>query len=245
MQSTDKDFRFMATNDLMTELQKDSIKLDDDSERKVVRMLLKLLEDKNGEVQNLAVKCLGPLVNKVKEYQVETIVDSLCTNMVSEKEQLRDISSIGLKTVIAELPQAPGGLSGNICKKITGRLTKAIERVRISTKNATTVVNLLTFLQQEDVSVQLEALDIVTDLLLRFGSVLLTFHGSILNALLPQLCSQRQAVRKRTITACSHLVLSCNNSLYTKLIDHLYDGLHQDVSNSQIRTYVQCVAAVW
>lgn len=56
MQSSDKDFRFMAANDLMTELQKDSIKLDDDSERKVVKMLLKLLEDKNGEVQNLAVK---------------------------------------------------------------------------------------------------------------------------------------------------------------------------------------------
>jgi len=35
MTSSDKDFRFMATNDLMSELQKDSIKLDDDSERKV------------------------------------------------------------------------------------------------------------------------------------------------------------------------------------------------------------------
>lgn len=35
MTSSDKDFRFMATNDLMAELQKDSIKLDDDSERKV------------------------------------------------------------------------------------------------------------------------------------------------------------------------------------------------------------------
>uniref|UniRef100_A0A3B4AQD1 Uncharacterized protein n=1 Tax=Periophthalmus magnuspinnatus TaxID=409849 RepID=A0A3B4AQD1_9GOBI len=57
MTSTDKDFRFMATNDLMLELQKDSIKLDEDSERKVVTMLLRLLEDKNGEVQNLAVKC--------------------------------------------------------------------------------------------------------------------------------------------------------------------------------------------
>lgn len=56
MTSSDKDFRFMATNDLMTELQKDSIKLDDDSERKIIKMLLKLLEDKNGEVQNLAVK---------------------------------------------------------------------------------------------------------------------------------------------------------------------------------------------
>ena len=35
MTSSDKDFRFMATNDLMTELQKDNINLDDDSERKV------------------------------------------------------------------------------------------------------------------------------------------------------------------------------------------------------------------
>lgn len=72
---------------------------------------------------------MGPLVNKVKEFQVETIVEALCTNMISDKEQLRDISSIGLKTVISELPQAPGGLSGNICKRITGHLTTAIERV--------------------------------------------------------------------------------------------------------------------
>lgn len=56
MSSVDKDFRFMATNDLMGELAKDSIKLDDDSERKVVHSVLKLVEDKNGEVQNLAVK---------------------------------------------------------------------------------------------------------------------------------------------------------------------------------------------
>lgn len=99
--------------------------------------------------------------------------------------------------------------------------------------------------QQEDVSVQLEALDIVADLLQRFGSVLSTFHGSILNALLPQLGSQRQAVRKRTIAALSNLVLSCNNTLYVKLIDHLYEGMCTDKNNSQIRTYVQCIAAVW
>ncbi|XP_018320590.1 cullin-associated NEDD8-dissociated protein 1 isoform X2 [Agrilus planipennis] len=224
MQSSDKDFRFMATNDLMTELQKDSIKLDDDSERKVVRMLLKLLEDKNGEVQNLAVKCLGPLVNKVKEYQVETIVEALCSNMISDKEQLRDISSIGLKTVISELPQAPGGLSSNICKRITGHLTTAIER--------------------EDVSVQLEALDIVADLLFRFGSVLSSFHLTLINALLPQLSSSRPAVRKRTIVALSNLVLSCNISLYNKLIDHLHEGLSKTASTTQTRTNIQCLAAV-
>ena len=117
---------------------------------------------------------LGPLVSKVKENQVETIVDTLCTNMLSDKEQLRDISSIGLKTVIGELPPASSGeeappptppegaaaalanarvsagsaLAASVCKKITGRLTSAIAK-------------------QEDVSVQLEALDIMADMLCR------------------------------------------------------------------------------
>ena len=54
----DKDFRFMAVNDLMAELNRDAIQLDAESERRVVHMLLNLLEDKNIEVQNLSVKWL-------------------------------------------------------------------------------------------------------------------------------------------------------------------------------------------
>uniref|UniRef100_A0A8C2F5M0 Cullin-associated and neddylation-dissociated 1 n=1 Tax=Cyprinus carpio TaxID=7962 RepID=A0A8C2F5M0_CYPCA len=216
--------KFMATNDLMSELQKDSIKLDDDSERKVVKMILKLLEDKNGEVQNLAVKCLGPLVSKVKEYQVETIVDTLCTNMLSDKEQLRDISSIGLKTVIGELPPASSGsaLAASVCKKITGRLTSAIAK-------------------QEDVSVQLEALDIMADMLC---GLLVNFHPSILSCLLPQLTSPRLAVRKRTIIALGHLVMSCGNLVFVDLIEHLLSELSRNESMSTTRTYIQCIAAI-
>ncbi|OQR76094.1 cullin-associated NEDD8-dissociated protein 1-like [Tropilaelaps mercedesae] len=187
MTSADKDYRFMATNDLMAELQKDSIKLDDESERKVVTMLLHLLRDKNGEVQNLAVKCLGPLVKKVKEYQVEQIVDTLCKNIISEKaEELRDISSIGLKTVIAELPPNCDALVVSICKKITTRLNAVVA------ESAS---------KQEEVSIQLEVLDLFGDLLNRFGASLLMYHASILEALLPQLRSPRLAVRKRAITS--------------------------------------------
>lgn len=225
MTSNDKDFRFMATNDLMIELQKDNIKLDDESEKKVVKMVLRLLEDKNGEVQNLAVKCLGPLVNKVKENQVETIVETLCANMVSNKEQLRDISSIGLKTVISELPQVPNSLAPNVCHRITGKLSTAIEK--------------------EDVSVQLEALDILSDLLSRFGDLLIQFHEVILKALVPQLGSPRQAVRKRTIVALSHLLTSCNSSSYNKVIEHLIKGLQAPQNQGAIRTYIQCLASIW
>ena len=53
--------------------------------------------------------------------------------------------------------------------------------------------------QQKDVSVQLEALDILGDLLSRFGGLLIQFHPNLLEALQPQLKSPRLAVRKRLV----------------------------------------------
>uniref|UniRef100_A0A672ZLS0 Cullin-associated and neddylation-dissociated 2 (putative) n=1 Tax=Sphaeramia orbicularis TaxID=375764 RepID=A0A672ZLS0_9TELE len=219
--------RFMATNDLMLELQKDSIKLDEDSERKVVSMLLKLLEDKNGEVQNLAVKCLAPLVVKVKEPQVEMMVDMLCSNMMSDKEQLRDISSMGLKTVIGELPLSSPGVSitAGVCKKITSQLIGAMGK-------------------QEDVSVQLEALDILSDMLRRLSGALVSFHSSLLSSLLPQLTSPRMAVRKRSILALGHLVPCSSPALFSQLTEHLMAELSKGPSTSMSRTYVQCLATI-
>lgn len=47
-------------------------------------MVVKLLEDKNGEVQNLAVKCLGPLVHKVKDTQVRKLSSNGCSEELRE-----------------------------------------------------------------------------------------------------------------------------------------------------------------
>jgi len=232
MTSADKDYRFMAINDLTAELQRDSIKLDDESEKKVIKQLLKLLEDKNGEVQNLAVRCLGPLVAKLKEYQTDLIVDQLCSNMLSDSEQLRDISSIGLKTVVQELPQTNMVLVGNVCKKITDRLTRAITK-------------------QKHVPAQLEALDIIGDLLSRHGSLLLSYHSPIKDALLPLLKSQRMAIRKRTYNAIGFLVTSCSNSIFNELLAHIVAELStknsyqsEEMNLKTYRTYVQCVCSI-
>lgn len=65
-----------------------------------------------------------------------------------------------------------------VCKTIVGRLSIAIS-------------------QQKDVSVQLESLDILGELLSRFGGLLVQFHQNLFEALQPQLQSPRLAVRKR------------------------------------------------
>lgn len=144
--------------------------------------------------------------------------------MVSNNEQLRDISSIGLKTVISELPQNTSSLVPNVCQRITGKLSNAIK--------------------MDDVSVQLEALEILADLLSRFGDLLIPFHEIILQALVPQLGSARQAVRKRTITALSYLMTTCNNESYNEVILHLLSGLEKPQNTGTIRTYIQCLASI-
>ena len=56
MNSRDKDFRYMAVLDLMSELPK-GLKLDADSERKIINKLLEMVaKDGSGDVKALAVK---------------------------------------------------------------------------------------------------------------------------------------------------------------------------------------------
>lgn len=87
-------------------------------------------------------------------------------------------------------------------------------------------------------------MDILADLLIRFGDLLYSFHDTILKALVPQLVSPRQAVRKRTIVALSHLLITCSNSSYNKVIQHLLDGLEKRQNSATIRTHIQCLASI-
>lgn len=63
-------------------------------------------------------------MTKVKDIQVETIVEHLCTNMSSDKEQLRDISSIGLKTVIGQLPLTASDMAASVSTVVSSPTLK-------------------------------------------------------------------------------------------------------------------------
>ena len=87
MASSDSDFRFMAANDLATVVAGDQFILDDGSERKLVAAVLKLIDDKNGEVQNMAAKwycCLSILAHSIT---VHSIIHSIiqCLDQIYSK----------------------------------------------------------------------------------------------------------------------------------------------------------------
>jgi len=230
MNSRDKDFRYMATADLVVELNKDSFKMDADSEKKITTMVLKLLEDNSNQVQELAVKCLGPLCKKVKEAQVQDIVDTLCNHLLSDKkgaDELRDISSIGLKTVISEIPLDPSTLSSLIVKRLTPRLLTGI------TDNED---------KQDIVGYCLEALN---DLLSKYGTLMVTDHEKILKVVQPQLSSKRTTTRKRAISCLGHLSVTIPDALFSDLVQNLIKLIGESSDKAdRLRTYIQAIAAI-
>jgi len=92
--------------------------------------------------------------------------------------------------------------------------------------------------------VQLEALDILGDLLSRFGPILNQYHALLLDALLPQLNSSRQAVRKRTVVALGHLSVSCGSAHYHKMVSILLEEMQTGLKAGHANTYIQCCATV-
>eukprot|EP01036_Dinobryon_divergens_P043198 gene43198-57480_t len=105
----DKDERYMATSDICNELLKD-IRIDETMERKICAVVLKQLDDQCNNVQSVAVRCLGILLKKVHEAQIGEICDKLCSLIIEGKPALRDIYSMGLKTLITDVPDEMGNL---------------------------------------------------------------------------------------------------------------------------------------
>lgn len=56
MTGKDKDYRYMATSDLLNELNKESFKADADLEIKLSNIIIQQLDDAAGDVSGLAVK---------------------------------------------------------------------------------------------------------------------------------------------------------------------------------------------
>ncbi|KAJ0400185.1 hypothetical protein ATCC90586_009321 [Pythium insidiosum] len=182
----DKDERYMATSDLCNELN-NNVELGSYLEAKVCSAVLKQLDDKSNDVQSIAVKCLGILVTKVQETQVADICSKLSELILHGKPELRDIYAIGLKTILADVSQKTGAfVAKNLCVRLLAGLNKDAQT-----------------------AVKAETLDILTDLLRRFGHDIATEHETIMNLLVVQLTDASPLVRKPF----ESFVVRCHNGI--------------------------------
>nr|CAD2183165.1 unnamed protein product [Meloidogyne enterolobii] len=220
MTNIDKDFRYMAVNDLMAELCKASIALDEDMEKRIVNSLLSLIQDKNAEVQNLTCRCLGPLVHKLKLPQLEMMIDALCVNLSSSNESLRDVSSIALKIVLNELPTTG----------IHQTVYNCVKRV---------VPKLLEALKTDSSAVKLEVLDVLGSLLMRYGRTVDLYFDQVETIIFAQLEKERPSLRKRALNALGYLTDVVPDEQFGKIMQRILTVFSKsNVDLGTLKTFV-------
>lgn len=247
MANADADIRYMALTDIGGELSKgggDSISLhavamSEHVEKKVVAAILKALADKNSECQNLAVKTLTPLVRKVRESQVIEIIDHLGKLLAEDKDEMKDIASIGCKTVVMELN--PGGGSGGAGVGGKGASQAAVKRM----------LPIMAELMSKNNNVQIDIIDIVSECVARFGAMIVTEQAPLAVQVQTQLLSllnhPRPAVRKRTIAAIGNLVVHVSDDMLHSLVAFVVKMLRERAAvkdYDKLRTYIACVGTL-
>ncbi|CAH8648675.1 unnamed protein product [Schistosoma rodhaini] len=204
MVAADTDYRFMAMNDLINELQVNTLRLDLQSEKRVVGLILRLLRDPSGEVQSLAVKSLGPLATKVKEQQIITIVKDLVGTMEKGGEgQLRSICSIGLKTVVNALPNATDMVV------VQSAVREAISPL------------LHMVMSHQDDNVRVEACEVLAEIINHFGNLLTSYHLDLLDCMITCLGCPQTTLRKRAIQALGYLSWIIPQKYFSSLVSFL------------------------
>jgi len=170
------------------------------------------------------VKCLAIITKKVQQAQIGDVCKKLCSLILEGKDALRDVYSIGLKTLIADVPESMGTL---VTDRLTAKLLSGITR-------------------QDSEDIQRECLDNMTDLLRRFGHLNAAAHHDIMTSVVKQLQSDRAVIRKRAATCLGALVVVSSDALLNSLVQILLEGIEAapSATSQGTRTLIQTIGTV-
>ncbi|KAE8333841.1 hypothetical protein BDV39DRAFT_188195 [Aspergillus sergii] len=107
----DPDMRYMSLNDLLGILNSPTsayLAHDQFSSSRLADGLLNALDDQHGDVQNQALKCLGPLVNRLPSESLTTILEKL-SNLTASQTIDTSVPNTALRVIVTALPRSQAG----------------------------------------------------------------------------------------------------------------------------------------
>ncbi|EFC40891.1 predicted protein [Naegleria gruberi] len=167
----------------------------------------------------------------MSKVQIENSISSLSSNILKGEDEKRDIAAIALKTVISEIP---------------------MENAQAPIKKC--ITPLLQGLSSDNPEIKLVALDVLSDLLARFGAMVADEHEKLQSAFSAELKSSRVSVRKRAIACLAALSVHTSDKLFDALLTSVVNGIDNVIKtmkkqkdNSKVEelsTYIQSCSAI-
>ncbi|KAK4941932.1 hypothetical protein LTR10_018262 [Elasticomyces elasticus] len=239
----DPDIRFMQLSDLTSVLQSPSteyIHQDTHTAARLIEALLKALADQHGEVQNQALKCVGPLAARTPGDIIAPLIDKL-TDLTNTDIDL-SIPNTALRTLIAALPHPqPNGLppAGDV-KDAYGAISKVlIPRLvgRVVLPSNKPVPQLPTGLLEKpkDKAYSSDAVDVMIEIVKCYGSLLQELELVALAKAVMTMIESPQAgsvVKKRALAGIGALLVHFNDAQVSSFVA----ALKESFQNGQLTT---------
>ncbi|TIC99597.1 Cullin-associated NEDD8-dissociated protein 1, C-terminal part [Colletotrichum higginsianum] len=256
----DPDFRFMSLNDLLQVLangKPDFLHHDYNVAARTVDSIIKTLDDQNGEVQNLAIKCLGPLVMKVPTPIIAPMIEKLSSIKLKNSVD-NAVPSLALRAVIMALPKPTPGLPST---KEVQESYQAVSRVLIprllgpggksQPQNPPNNIQLPPVPQgllKVDKDLSAESVDILIEVVRCFGTMLSALEVEAMqDAVISLLENDKTSsvVKKRAVVAISILAVHLSDDLLGQLVQRMASNLGKsEISAVTRRLYISITGSL-
>ncbi|KAI1007515.1 Cullin-associated NEDD8-dissociated protein 1, C-terminal part [Podosphaera aphanis] len=241
LNDVDPDYRFMSLNDLFQVLtigKHDFLHNDFNTAARAVDGIIKTLDDQNGEIQNLALKCLAPLAVKVPPSILPPLIEKLST-LTTQNSVDSSIPTMALRTIVVTLPRPVSGvvptkeitdaysaISRVLIPRLVGQLTSAKTQGSSLPNLPHGTLNL-----DKTIKIDPEAIDVLTEIIRCFGPMLQKSEVEVLQVLLVKILEAdwvSSVVQKRIIVALSILAIYIDDEKINGLILQLLTNLQKD-----------------
>ena len=218
----DPDMRYMAANDLCNEWLKENSTIESTVEKQILSIFLKQLDDQSVDVQGNAVRCIKRIVHKIQESQLGEVIDKLMDLILTGKSEFRDIYATCLKGIIIEAPDAASMIFSNML------LPKALQGIDMRGSEA-----------------QEESLDVLGDLLRRFGTNLHVQDPSrLIRSAMSVITDPRMSLRKKSTQCLGAISIILPQKQLYALVEDLISKIQKGGAKKDKFTYIQAINAI-
>ncbi|KAK0720538.1 armadillo-type protein [Lasiosphaeris hirsuta] len=219
---SDPDFRFMALSDLLTVLnigKHDFLHHDYNTSARTVDSVVRALDDQNGEVQNQAIKCLGPLVKKLSISLIVPMMEKLSSLKLKNSVD-NSVPSMAMRAVVEALPRPVSGLAPS---REVVEAYNSISRVLIPRflGQSVSAGNMIPGLFESDKDLTADSVDVLIEVVRCFGPMLQHVEIEALHDAVVTLLEQdkgNSVVKKRAVVAVSMLAHYLSEDLLVAFI---------------------------
>ncbi|KAK4203773.1 putative cullin-associated NEDD8-dissociated protein [Triangularia verruculosa] len=239
----DPDFRFMALNDILTVFniaRPDFLSHDYNTSARTVDAIVKTLDDTNGEVQGQAIKCIGPMVQKITESLYVPMMEKLATLKLKNSMDT-SIPSLAMRAMVAALPRPVPGVTNNQVHEAYSAISKALIP-RLIGRSGSTPGLLATENESSDY------VDVLIEVVKSFGPMLQVYEiEAIHNSIVTLMENEKgnSVLKKRAVVAISMLAHYLSDRNLASFIDRAIHVLnHPNLTGVTRRLYITVLGSM-